>query len=131
MAGVVKDKSILTDHMDYCIICNKPKAATHHLLSGIANRHLSDKDQVIAPLCYDHHTGKHGIHTIREVEVLGKIIGQIAWEKNHIMNLLIDLIIKNKGLKGDEAKVFRKEEWHRINDEAREAFRDRYSKSFL
>ena len=126
----VNNTSILTDNMDYCIICNRPKQATHHLLSGIANRRLSDQDKVIVPLCYDHHCGKYGIHTVREVEVLGKIIGQIAWEKNYILNLLVEMILKKNGVK-DNLKETRSEEWHRINDEAREAFRSRYGKSFI
>lgn len=126
----VNNTSILTDNMDYCIICNRPKQATHHLLSGIANRRLSDADKVIVPLCYDHHCGKHGIHTMREVEVLGKIIGQIAWEKNYILNLLVEMILKKNGVK-ENLKETRSEEWHRINDEARDAFRSRYNKSYL
>lgn len=127
---IVKEMSILTDNMDYCIICNKPKQATHHLLSGIANRKLSDQDKVIVPLCYDHHCGKHGIHTVREVEVLGKIIGQIAWEKNYILNLLAEMNVDpNLGTKAKQHEIA--EERKKINAEAREAFRTRYGKSLL
>ena len=131
MVSNLKGKSILTDNMDYCLICNKPKAATHHLLSGIANRRLSDSDRVVVPLCWEHHTGKKGIHTLREVEVLGKIIGQLAWEKHHILELLIKERLDKKGRKGLDWRNEWTEQFHKINDDARDAFRSRYGKSFL
>ncbi|MBR3645700.1 MAG: hypothetical protein IKN54_04715 [Lachnospiraceae bacterium] len=123
-------KSSLTKYMDYCLICGKPRQATHHILSGIANRKLSDNDRITMPLCYEHHTGKRGIHTIREFEVLAKIIGQLAWEKNRIATELS----KYKALENPTGKDWNKNMpifYEQICDEAREAFRQRYGKSLL
>lgn len=123
-------QSILTKYMDYCLICGKPRHSTHHLLSGIANRQLSDRDKVIIPLCFEHHTGKNGIHHIREFEVMGKIVGQIAWEKHQF---LLELA-KEKVLKNPTGKDWAKEipaMKEKLCDEVRQAFIDRYGKSML
>ena len=131
MTNQEKGESILTEYMGYCLICGKPKQATHHLLSGIANRKLSDNDRVVIPLCNEHHTGKRGLHTIREFEVLGKIIGQLAWEKNYVINKLVREHVDKREKSGLDWNKMVTEERISIATEAREAFRDRYGKSLL
>lgn len=53
-----------------CCICRKP-AQIHHL-TGHKYRGMGQKagDEFTIPLCYDHHTGKEGIH----------VIGKKTWE---------------------------------------------------
>lgn len=126
-----KTKSIVTEYLDYCLICGKPKNATHHLLSGTANRRLCDKDNAIIPLCYEHHVGKMGIHTLREMEVMGKIIGQLAWERRYALDKLAKANLELAGCKPGEIKNGAKEERERLEKEARDEFRSRYGKSFL
>lgn len=51
-----------------CIICGYPEAQIHHALTGAGGR--KDHDKVL-PLCYSHHQGTQGIHTL----------GRKAWAK--------------------------------------------------
>jgi hypothetical protein len=44
-----------------CIICNAWPVSVHHALTGAGGRKNHMK---VLPLCYGHHQGKEGIHTI-------------------------------------------------------------------
>ena len=63
-----------------CVICDSSPVAVHHALTGGGGR----KDHMkVLPLCYNHHQGKDGIHTIgrkvwrdrfgSEIELLEKV----------------------------------------------------------
>lgn len=54
-------KSIITDDMEFCIICGRPRQAIHHVYYGTALRKISDKHGFVVPLCNDHHTGANGV----------------------------------------------------------------------
>lgn len=43
-----------------CMVCRQP-AAIHHLFTGMGGRKDHDK---VAGLCWNHHQGPEGIHTI-------------------------------------------------------------------
>lgn len=102
-------KTILTKYSDYCLICGKP-AESHHIFKGNKHRKLADEDKVIMPLCPEHHTGNMSVHMKREMNILCEIAGQLAWEKQYLIDKYLS----------DEA-------W----EESREAFRKRYGISFL
>lgn len=51
-----------------CVICGAYDTEIHHATTGGGGR--KDHDKVL-PLCYDHHRGSHGIHTL----------GRKAWAK--------------------------------------------------
>lgn len=97
---------MITDYNDYCIICGKPRTDMHHCFKGHKHRHLADDDELLLPLCREHHEGKMSVHNNKEMLVLSQIIGQLAYEKERCL----------EGY-GEEA--------------ARESFRIRYGKSYL
>lgn len=107
---------MITKYNDFCIICGSPTVERHHCLKGVKQRHLADIDGLIIPLCKEHHTGNMSVHNKKELNVLCEIIGQLAWEREYLINRQL--------LPFDDAH-------DEISDEAREAFRSRYSRSYL
>ena len=102
-------KSVLTKYNGFCIFCGKPTQTEHHLLFGI--RELAEEDGVKIPVCDAEHNmagGTRQIHDNSIAEKLSKIAGQLAWEKEYYRSLY-----------GNE------------DDPAREAFRERYGRSYL
>lgn len=100
---------MITKYNDFCIICGKPKQDTHHIFKGHKQRHLADEDELLLPLCREHH---EAIHQKKEMNVLCEIIGQLAWEKEYIT--------EHTALPFDD-----------MSEEARDAFRYRYGRSYL
>ena len=46
-----------------CYICGSTRnLELHHVMSGTANRRLSDRYGLVVFLCRDHHTGSIGVH---------------------------------------------------------------------
>ena len=116
---------MITKYEGYCIICNKPTKTTHHLLFGKGIRELCDADGIVAPCCDNCHNmnGKSSIHGNSVSEALSKIAGQLAWEKKYIVN---EIEWEKKYRSAGMNLPF-----DNIEDEAREAFRKRYGKSYL
>lgn len=103
---------MITHYNDYCLICGRPRTDMHHCLKGNKQRRFADEDGLIIPLCKEHHTGIMSVHMIKELNVLCEIIGQLQFEK--------DYITKKTELPFDD-----------LSEEAREAFRSRYGRSYL
>ena len=104
-------KSVLTKYNRFCIFCGKPTQTEHHLLFGIGIRELAEEDGLKIPVCDAEHNmagGTRQIHDNSIAEKLSKIAGQLAWEKEYYRSLY-----------GNE------------DDPAREAFRERYGRSYL
>lgn len=98
------NKSCITKNTGLCAICGKRVATEeHHVINGNGLRDLADKDLLTLDICSDCH---RFIHKNAQAEKLCKIIGQLAFEKN--------LIAKGE-----------------TEDNAREQFRKRYSRSWL
>ena len=72
---------MITEYNDYCIICGKPRTDMHHVFKGHKQRHLADEDELLLPLCREHHEGNMSVHNKKELNVLAEIIGQLAYEK--------------------------------------------------
>lgn len=72
---------MITEYNDFCIICGKPRTDMHHCMKGHKQRHLAEEDQLLIPLCQEHHTGNMSVHQRKELNVLCEIIGQLAYEK--------------------------------------------------
>lgn len=107
----MKTDSVVTRYPGYCVLCGKPAQTEHHLLFGIGIRELAEEDGIKIPVCDDEHNMSGGIRQIHNnsvAEKLSKIAGQLAWEKEFYRKLY-----------GNE------------DDPAREAFRQRYGKSYL
>ena len=96
--------------MEYCAICDKPNAEIHHLVFGVANRRLADADNLVLPLCREHHEFLH-----KNARV-SKIIGQLMFEREYLIEQMI--------LPFDDSH-------DEISDNARNAFRSRYGRSYL
>ena len=121
-------KSIITKYEDLSVFSNKKATCQHHCIFGQygALRSKADADGVWIPLTDDEHNmSSKGntlcIHGNSAAEKLSKMLGQMAWERKYLAEKLAN--VSRDGL--DEKSV---DEWF---DEAREAFRKRYSESFL
>lgn len=100
---------MITKYNDYCLICAKPRDDLHHCLKGHKQRHLADEDGLVIPVCRECH---EKIHKQKELNILVEIIGQLQYEKQYMAEK-IELPFEN------------------IEEEAREAFRQRYSRSYM
>lgn len=40
-------KAFITDYQNYCLLCGKPKDASHHLIFGTSHRRLADEDAIL------------------------------------------------------------------------------------
>lgn len=108
---------MITKYNDFCLICGRPKDNMHHIFKGQKQRALADEDELIIPLCLEHHTtGNLSVHHTKELNVLCEIIGQLAWEREYLINRQI--------LPFDDSH-------DEITEEVREAFRQRYGRSYL
>lgn len=101
--------SILTDDLDNCYFCGKPADDEHHLIFGNSGRGLAELDGIKVPICKACHTFskiEDHIHENPMAEKLSKMLGQAIWEKQRVS------------------------EGYSLED-ARDAFRKRYGKSYL
>ena len=113
-------KSIVTNYEDLSLFSGKPKETDHHLLFGKGIRPLAEEDGIWIPLTNAEHNMSpigtiNQIHDNPPAEKLSKIAGQLAYEKHWIA--------EHRALPFEDSKA--------LEDEAREAFRKRYGKSFL
>ena len=111
-------KSIITKFDDISAFSGKPAECSHHCVFGVGLRKLADQDGLILPLTHEEHNlGRisERIHGNSAAESLSRMVGQLAWEKHW----LADIIREVDPDIGD------------VEDDAREAFRDRYSISYL
>lgn len=97
---------MITEFMGSCAICGRPDVEVHHCLFGTSARSLADADQLVLPLCSEHHRGNKSVHKQKELMALSNIIGQLAYEKK-------------KCAEGYS------------EDSARQSFRIRYGRSYL
>ena len=71
--------SKITEYTEYCLICGTPSTDPHHCLSGSDRRH-ADEDGLVIPVCRACH---RFIHDNPKALTMSKIIGQLAYEKEH------------------------------------------------
>ena len=77
-------KSILQDGEPRCYVCGCVRnLELHHVMSGTANRKLSDEYGLTVYLCRDHHTGSIGVHSDIILNQRLKRDAQRAFEKTH------------------------------------------------
>lgn len=110
-------KSIITNYENISAFSGVPKECDHHCIFGRGLRELADADGLWIPLLNrEHNLSPNGtiyqIHGNPAAEKLSKMLGQMAWEKQYII---------------DKYEL----PFEGINDEAREAFIARYGKSYL
>ena len=110
-------KSVVTRYENYSVFSGSPAECKHHLLFGKGIRDLAEQDGIWIPLLNkEHNMSRSGtvnqIHDNPAAEKLSKIAGQLAWERQYLIN--------KYQLPFDD-----------LGEEAREAFRLRYGQSFL
>lgn len=67
-----------------CFLCGrKAGLERHHIMSGTANRKLSEKYGLTVWLCHEHHTGKDGVQYNRKAADSLKRLAQIAFEARY------------------------------------------------
>ena len=119
-------KSMVTNYEQYSVFSGTPTTTRHHLCFGRGMRELAEQDGLWIPvLDREHNMSSKGtinqIHGNPAAEALSKIAGQLAYERVYLAKKLAN--VNKDGL--DEQTV---DEWL---EEAREAFRKRYSRSYL
>lgn len=110
-------KSIVTRYEEYSAFSGVPRDCIHHLCFGRGVRDKADEDGLWIPLLNsEHNLSSKGtiyqIHGNPAAEKLSKMLGQMAWEKQYLVN--------KYELPFDDLSM-----------EAREAFRKRYGQSYL
>lgn len=77
-------ESIVTDNLDSCYICGRPREAIHHIFGGTANRKQSDKYKLVIPLCNEHHNmSNYSVHFNKELNLTIKKLGQEKFEEKY------------------------------------------------
>ena len=111
-------EGIVTQSKSICFICGREAEAEHHLIFGTAGRELSEKDGLKCPVCNNCHNMGDKLRRIHDnpmAEKLSKMVGQLAWEKEWILN---DTIHDSDGYELEKQI-------------ARNEFRKRYGMSYL
>ena len=104
---------MITKYEEICAICGRPAQHRHHLIEGTGKRELSDKYDLIIPLCADcHNMSKNSVHLNPKMKAMSNIIGQLAFERQ-------------KAIEKSELP------FENMSDELREQFRDVFGKSYL
>lgn len=75
-----KYTSILTSDIEHCYLCGAPAMKTPHHIFNAANKKKSEKYGLMMPLCFNHHTGAEGVHTIPGKMTETKAFGQKMFE---------------------------------------------------
>lgn len=76
----MKRYSIITNNLNNCIVCGRPKEALHEVFFGTANRKKSIEYGLVIPLCnYHHNMSNEGIHFNRELDLNYKKIAEQRW----------------------------------------------------
>jgi Zn-finger protein len=74
-----KSQSKISEYPDYCLLCGRPSTDKHHLLMG-SDRKNADIDGLYIMTCRECH---NFIHQHPQAVVMSKIIGQLAYEREH------------------------------------------------
>ena len=74
--------SILNDDK-VCWVCGNPNVERHHVFHGTANRKQSERYGCVVFLCRAHHTGGHGVHFDKALDLKLKQACQKAWEERY------------------------------------------------
>ena len=66
-----------------CYVCGRcDQLHDHHIFFGSANRKKSEEYGLKVWLCYEHHTGKNGVHFNKELDNKLKRLAQTYFEEN-------------------------------------------------
>lgn len=89
-------QSIIQRGDERCFICGRVTGLErHHVMSGTANRKLSEKYGLTVMLCREHHTGDSGVHKNRKQADSLKRLAQIAFEARYSHDEWMQIFKKN------------------------------------
>ena len=76
-----KSDTVVTEYVEFCLICGKPyNIEGHHLICGKGRRQKGTEDKLLLPVCSDCHKRIHGDGVSM---ALSKMVGQAIYEQNH------------------------------------------------
>ena len=102
--------SVITQYTEYCLICGASTECEHHLIEGVANRAKSEKWGLKIPLCNScHNMNANSMHGNTKMNRLGKIMGQIAFEKEFWKSKVMASKDEKKLMEQDARDLFRKD----------------------
>lgn len=79
-----------------CYFCGKLTGLEkHHVLGGVANRPVSEREGLWVYLCHEDHTGRNGAQYNKEKNLLLKQDAQRCFEKHKPRREWMELIKKN------------------------------------
>lgn len=88
-------KSIITDDMEHCYLCGRPRECVHHIFFGPL-RHIADKLRLVVPLCNDCHMfGRNAVHQNRWIDLELKRTAQLRYEETHSREEWMEKIGRN------------------------------------
>lgn len=88
-------KSILTDNLDICFFCGKPRQQIHHVMNA-ANKKKSEKYGLLLPVCALCHYLIHNNSSDKELNMLAvRRLGQRRFEELYSRDLWIKEFGKN------------------------------------
>lgn len=90
-------KSIITDDLENCYFCGKPRENIHHIIFGSGRRvEISDRNGFIVPLCNRcHNMSDEAVHFDHVKDVLLRRICQLYYEKEHSREEWMRLVGRN------------------------------------
>lgn len=89
-------KSIIQEDMSYCYLCGRQYGLEeHHVMSGYANRRLSEKYHLTVALCASCHRGTEGAQYDGELNIRLRREAQEAFEKFYSHEMWMNLFKKN------------------------------------
>ena len=90
-------KSIMQDEDEpRCYVCGcRTNLERHHVMSGHANRKLSERYGLTVMLCRDHHTGSIGVHQDYILKERLEKDAQRAFERTHSRREWMQIFRKN------------------------------------
>lgn len=89
-------RSILQKGEPCCYVCGSMRSLErHHVMSGTANRKLSEEHGLWVYLCRDHHTGSIGVHSDIILNQRLKRDAQRAFERTHSHDEWMKIFRKN------------------------------------
>ena len=106
-------QSALTDDLEHCILCGRSPVHMHHIFGG-SNRYIATEDDMIVPLCWECHMKLHS-EPSQQMRYRFMFEAQEKWESEYI----------EQHSDGSLQSIVE------ASEEARDAFRKRYGKSYL
>ena len=117
-------KMKITEDMTHCIICGNPAVEVHHIFGG-PNRRNAGEDELVVPLCREHHNMgtpvkmSPSVHQKADMMKLFHMLGQLAFERNYLADVIANM---------DAGEEYSAED---AIEESVMVFRNRYGRNYL